>query len=160
MVLIDVNMEIDLGFFLGLAGLILSAVAMFRTGKLEKQQLELNEYALEEKKKEKEASKHANLKLYGTSSDLRCYMQMKIENVGKCDAEYVDLTILNKSLKEHPEGLSFDGTVPTRIAAGESYEFGLFCYTGEEELKVRVSWEDGLGPWSPVRTVQIKCKRD
>ena len=160
MTLLKFNWDIDLGFVVGFLGFAFSMWAMLRTRKLEKQQYKLNQYAIDEKEKELEEAKHAKLKVFGLTEDLRCMMKMRIVNDGKCTAENLKLTIENKSLQEHPEGLTFDRELPHRLEAGESFDFALNCWTGEDVLELRMTWEDETGPYVGGKKIQIKCKHD
>jgi hypothetical protein len=160
MLLIAFNWDLDLGFILGLLGFAGSMWAVLRTLKLEKQQYTLNKYAIEEKEKEREEAKHAKLKVFGTSEDLRCLMKMRIANDGKCDADDVTLTIMNKSLQEYPEGLSFDRNIPSHLGAGDGFDFALNCWTGEDVLELKITWTDDSGPYQSVKSIQIKCQHD
>lgn len=160
MILLAFNWDLDLGFILGLLGFAGSMWAVIRTRKLEKQQYTLNKYAIEEKEKEREEAKHAKLKVYGTTEDLRCLMKMRIVNDGKCDADDVTLTIMNKSLQEYPEGLSFDRNIPSHLGAGDDFDFALNCWTGEDVLELKITWTDDSGPYQSGKSIQIKCQHD
>ena len=174
MVLLTINWEFIISIIFGLSGLILSAVAMRRTRKLEKQQYDLNEQqrklneqqeelnriTLEEMEHKKEDAKRAKLKVHGITTDLRCLMRMRIENEGLCDAEELNLKIVNKSLEEHPKGLAFDRPIPSRLEAGDHFDFSLECWTGEDVLDLRIEWTDGNGPLFTVKHIPITCTHD
>lgn len=160
MILLKFNWDIDLGFIVGFLGFAFSMWAMLRTRKLEKQQYKLNQYAIEEKEKEREEAKHAKLKVYSLSEDLRCMMKMRLVNDGKCTAEDVTLTIVNKSLQDYPEGLSFDREIPHRLEADDEFDFAVNCWTGEDVLELKMTWVDDSGPHVGGKKIQIKCKHD
>ncbi len=160
MVLLAFNWDLDLGFVIGLLGLVFSVWAMLRTRKLEKQQYKLNQYELEDREKAREEEKHAKLKVYGVSDDLRSRMAMRITNEGKCAAEEIQLLIMNLSTVEFPEGLEIEGKTPSRLGAGDSFDFFLNCWTDDDVLELRVKWIDEAGPWVATQNIQIKCMRD
>ena len=154
------NWEIDFGFLLALIGVGLSVWSLIRTRKLEKQQLIINQYKIEEKEREREEKKHAHLKLKGFSENLHCYMLLTITNHGECEANKIKVDILNESLNKFPEGLSIKGSIPEIIEPGERCVLTLLCYTRDEILKAKLSWEDKAGYQESIQSIQINCDRD
>ena len=116
----------------------------------------MNEHALKKIREEEADAKYAKLTLIKVSMISDVEVKMRIENHGKCDADYVSYKIVNESLKQQPKGMWLDGVMPDRIGSGESFDFVLHTWTGDKSLELKIAWEDNAGPWSEIYRLQIQ----
>lgn len=160
MKLLAFNWDIDLGFIVAAIGLVIGVISFIKARRLEKQQYKLNEYALEDKKREREEAKHARIRIEPYKSNGRCYMMVRMKNEGKCDAKQIKVAILNDIAKCNEDAMKFDHEPSDMLEAGRYEEIGFFSYCSDFYAEYQVSWVDDAGEQSYQGRFKIICNHD
>lgn len=130
------------GDLFGALSFVISIVAIIISIRTNKRELELKSYAIENEKKKREEEKHAMIRVLPLEKPVPSnYMIVRIENIGKCEASEIKVTILRETSYYY----GFDNDVPKMLKPNEGREIGFHWSDNRYSIEYEVRWIDKAG---------------
>ncbi|MCR4964892.1 MAG: hypothetical protein K6A41_04475 [Bacteroidales bacterium] len=143
--LLAFNWNLDLGVVIGIISLIIAGVSLTIGIRTHCQQSKLNKYDLEERIREREALKHANLVLEFSKRIKGGPMLILIKNTGKCAAKEIKIGFTNEIIQQYPNALEILSELPEIVEAESDNEVEFLCSSADSFAKYWISWVDDAG---------------
>jgi len=134
--------EINLVVILSAISAILVYLTYSMTKRINKQQSKLIALDIANKEIELEDIKHAKLRITQLEKSTKAnFYSLRIENYGKCKAENITISIINK----YTRMVGFQTTIPSTLEAETHYDVGFLCYEDIQAVEYVANWTDKAG---------------